>query len=233
MPAKNSLKEYIEGGFYHVYNRGVEKRVIFQDPQDYKVFLSYLKCYLEPPQKIIFREITIKGQNFKRPERTLNNFFEKLDLLAFCLMPNHFHFIVRQTQQKSMEYFMRSLLTRYTTYFNKRYRRVGHLFQGTYKAALIDREEYLLHLSRYIHLNPVKETPLHMEEKHKTLLNSFSSYKDFVGKQRIAWVKPEVVLSYFDTNKPQGTGSYKAFVEDYLQEEENTISHLLLDSDDM
>ncbi|KKU18953.1 MAG: hypothetical protein UX30_C0022G0006 [Candidatus Saccharibacteria bacterium GW2011_GWA2_46_10] len=231
MPAKNSLKEYVEGGFYHVYNRGVEKRVIFQDLQDYKVFLSYLKCYLEPPKRAITREITIKNQNFRRPERALNNFFEKLDLLAFCLMPNHFHFIVKQIQQKSMEYFMRSLLTRYTNYFNRRYQRVGHLFQGTYKASLIDREEYLLHLSRYIHLNPVKETPLRMREK--ILLDSFSSYKDFIGKQRTAWLKPEIILFYFDTNKPEDTESYKAFVEDYLQEEENIIPHLLLDSDDM
>ncbi len=233
MPAKNSLKEYVEGGFYHVYNRGVEKRVIFQDPQDYKVFLSYLKCYLETPKRVIIREINIKGHNFKRPERSLNNFFEKLDLLAFCLMPNHFHLIVKQTQQKSMEYFMRSLLTRYTTYFNRRYQRVGHLFQGTYKASLIDREGYLLHLSRYIHLNPVKETPLRIGEEHKILLNSFSSYKDFIGNKKTAWVKPEVILSYFDTNKPESTESYKAFVEDYLQEEENIIPHLLLDSDDM
>ena len=126
---------------------------------------------------------------------------------------------------------MRSLLTRYTNYFNRRYQRVGHLFQGTYKASLIDREEYLLHLSRYIHLNPVKETPLRMREK--ILLDIFSSYKDFIGKQRTAWLKPEIILFYFDTNKPEDTESYKAFVEDYLQEEENIIPHLLLDSDDM
>lgn len=126
---------------------------------------------------------------------------------------------------------MRSLLTRYTVYFNRRYERVGHLFQGTYKAVLVDDEAYLLHLSRYIHLNPVKETPLRGTSKATALEDSFSSYREHIGKRKTAWVKPNVVLSYFENSKPDGTNTYHSFVEHYQQDEANLIPELLIDSD--
>lgn len=231
MPAKNSLKNYVADGFYHIYNRGVEKRTIFQDTPDYKVFLSYLKCYLEPPQPPAIQNIKINGLIFKKLERPLNNYFDKLDLIGYCLMPNHFHLIIKQHQQNSMELFMRSLLTRYTMYFNRRQTRVGHLFQGTYKAVFIDNEAYLLHLSRYVHLNPVKETPLRGKPRLNLLENSFSSYQDYVGKRKTNWVKPEPVVSYFESSKPNSVNTYRSFVENYEQEEVNLIPNLLIDAD--
>src|SRR3989344_3327786 len=135
MPAKNSRKQYLENGYYHIYNRGVEKRIIFLDQQDYNVFLSYLKEYLtkrnekELQEKLTDASIPwIEKDKILRQLR-LNNFYNELVLLAYCLMPNHFHFFVKQKSPGTIDKFMNSLCTRYTMYFNKKYKRVGSLYQ--------------------------------------------------------------------------------------------------------
>lgn len=159
MPAKNALKSYVEDSFYHLYNRGVNKRKIFTDKQDYSVFLSYLKNYLSflDRKKLdaILADNETTGQEKERIRKLLglNNFFGRIELLAYCLMPNHFHFIFKQADKMAMEFMMRSLMTRYTMYLNRKLKRVGCLFQGVYKAVLITTDEQLLYLSRYIHRN--------------------------------------------------------------------------------
>ncbi|MCL5019036.1 MAG: transposase [Patescibacteria group bacterium] len=157
MPAKNARKQYLENGYYHLYNRGVEKRTIFLDQQDYSVFLSYLKEYLIPKNEKALQEI-LSNSNTSSKEKDkalkllhLNNFYNEITLLAYCLMPNHFHFFIKQKNPNSIDKFMNSLCTRYTMYFNKKYKRVGSLYQGVYKAVLVSSEEQFLHLSRYIH----------------------------------------------------------------------------------
>jgi len=98
MPAKNSTKLYIENSFYHLYNRGVEKRIIFLDQQDYFVFLSYLKQYLLPldknklTEKLTDPDISYKDRDKILKSLRLNNFASEIKLIAYCLMPNHFHF---------------------------------------------------------------------------------------------------------------------------------------------
>src|SRR3989344_98334 len=115
MPSKNIIKTYINDSYYHLYNRGVEKRVIFLDDQDYKTFLSYLKFYLTSP---------LRGETPKYfASQTLNNHADQIKIIAYCLMPNHFHLFVKQKDKRAISYFMRSLLTRYGMYFNKRYKR--------------------------------------------------------------------------------------------------------------
>ena len=150
MPTRHRIKTYVENSFYHIYNRGVEKRIIFQDDQDYRVFLYYLKLYLSPPESV--KSLQKKGQSFiiKPRQRPLNNFYNEINLLAYCLMPNHFHLLLKQKPANGIEKFMRSFGTKYVQYFNKRYRRIGPLFQGTYKGVLIETDEQLLHLSRYL-----------------------------------------------------------------------------------
>ena len=223
MPAKNVLKSYVEQGYYHIYNRGVEKRKIFLDEQDYKVFLKYLKIYLEPPAKIPERKITIRNYTFTAPAKPLKNYHGQVELLSYCLMPNHFHLLIKQNAKNSIELFMRSLATKYSIYFNKKYDRVGPLFQGAYKAVLVDEEKYLLHLSRYIHLNPVKESPLHM---------SYSSYSDYIGKRQTGWINTKIVLSYFKTAQKTSLRdilSYQSFVEDFLSDPTESIGELAID----
>lgn len=227
MASKNVLKSYIENGYYHVYNRGVEKRMIFQDDQDYKVFLNYLKTYLDPPTiDIEPKFVTINSNSFYSQPRPLNNFSKEIELLAYCLMPNHFHLLIKQNSQRSIEKFTKSLLSKYSTYFNKRNERVGGLFQGPYKAVLIEDESYLLHLSRYIHLNPSLHTNI------SPINHPYSSYSDYLGLIHTKWVKPDLILSFFKNAQKydfKDVSSYQGFVEDYLKEKESLKDFVLED----
>lgn len=226
MPSRNSIKIYVENGFYHIYNRGVEKRTIFEDAQDYKVFLKYLKEALSSPQSIDnYRKlVTFKGASFKGMPRLPKNFEKEIVLLAYCLLPNHFHLLIKQSNKSSMESFMRSVITRYSMYFNKRYHRVGKLFQGHYKACSVTDENYLLHLTRYIHLNP--------KEFNSKLTEAYSSYADYLGIRDTIWIKPEPVLFYFnqaDKSLFKSVNTYKDFVEGKLDSGE-IIKELILES---
>lgn len=226
VPAKNVLKLYLENSYYHVYNRGVEKRIIFMDDLDYRYFLNLLKIYLEPKvESELFQNQTIY------PRRPLNNFYGEIELIAFCLMPNHFHLLVHQKSSKSIEIFMRSLLTKYSMYFNKRHSRVGHLYQGPYKAVLVENDSQLLHLTRYIHLNPLKKDyPLQV---HFRLKNAYSSYAIYIGERTAKWVNTKEILSFFKTSQkssPNRSLTYESFVEDSLEETPEAIKDLTIDS---
>lgn len=226
MPGKNALKIYIRDGYYHVYNRGVEKRIIFQDDQDYKVFLTYLKEALSPPPdpSTLKKEFSLRRQSFKGIPRQPKNYLGEIELLAFCLMPNHFHLLIKQKSNNSMEKFARSLLTRYSKYFNKRYERVGPLFQGRYKAVLVREDPHLLHLSRYIHLNPSEYT--------NDLEGAYSSYSQYLGKTKAEWVKPETILSFFDQATKdflKETNTYKDFVEKFKKDSQEVLGNLILE----
>lgn len=230
MPAKNVLKSYAENGYYHIYNRGVEKRIIFCDSQDYKVFLSYLKEYLQPPPPVEKRTEVIGNLSFIAPKRPLNNYNQEIELLSFCLIPNHFHLLIKQKSSRSVEFFMRSLLTRYVSYFNKRHKRVGVLFQGPYKAILIRNENYLLHLSRYIHLNPKK----HLDVKESPLHSTYSSYGDYLGLRKTDWINTDLILSFFKTaqrNTYQDILSYQSFIEDYFENPEEKLGRMIIEED--
>jgi len=229
MPAKNILKSYIENGYYHIYNRGVEKRIIFQDEQDYRVFLHYLKLYLSPPASL---NAVSKGVSFVNPprQRPLNNFSQEIILMTYSLIPNHFHLLLKQKSAHAIEKFMRSLGTKYVQYFNKRYQRVGPLFQDTYKAVLVKTDEQLLHLSRYIHLNPTKDN--NKSALRKMLLESYSSYLEYLGKRKTNWIHPEEILSFFKTAQKtdfKDILSYQSFVEDYQQMPEEILGKITLE----
>lgn len=210
MASKNSIKSDIKDGFYHVYNRGVGKMVIFKDETDYAVFLSYLKEYLSPPpdKKDLFHNIYIQDRVLYVPKRIPNNYYGKVDFCCYCLMPNHIHFLIKQLENNSMKNFLHSLLLRYSMYFNKKYERVGPVFQGRYKGVFIDNDAYLLYLSKYIHLNPLKYT--------KDLIMAKSSYADYLGLKNTPWLHKELILQYFN-NKVlidfKKTNDYKKFVE--------------------
>lgn len=223
MPSRNTLKTYVKGGCYHIYNRGVAKQSIFLDDQDYKVFLKYLKESLTDPRskKVIFN---LQGQSFKGIKRQVKNFRSEIDLIAYCLMPNHFHLLIKQHEKDSMERFMRSIVTRYAHYFNKKYNRVGHIFQGRYKAVLVTEENYILHLSRYIHLNP--------SEFLNDIKNAYSSYKEYLRLRKTKWIKPNLVLSFFNNNTiPEiiKINSYKDFVESYKRDSSTLLGDLTLE----
>lgn len=206
MPARNVVKTYLENSYYHIYNRGIEKRIIFLDESDCVMFLFYLKLYLQPKLELI-QEISIKPN--RKLRFLLSNLSEEVTLISYSLMPNHIHLLVKQTTIDGITKLMRRLTTAYVMYFNRKYDRVGPLFQNKYKACIIDSDEYLLHLSRYIHLNPVNLNTI-------IDFTNYSSYANFIGKRRSSWLNPNDVLQHFSTNPdtvPQY--EYKKFVEDF------------------
>lgn len=231
MAAKNSVKIYAENTIYHVYNRGVEKRKIFLDEQDYKVFLSYLREYLSPPPKpedINKKMFRLRDRIFEAVPRLPKNYFNQIDLLAYCLMPNHIHLLIRQSDNRdSIKEFTHSLFLRYSMYFNKKYNRVGSLFQGKYKAIIVMDESYLLHLSRYIHINPLEYT--------EDLINAYSSFAEYLGIRSTNWIKPDLILSYFENQNQKMSfdfkhiNTYKKFVENYIKENSDLINDLKLE----
>ncbi|MDP1722121.1 MAG: transposase [Candidatus Gottesmanbacteria bacterium] len=233
MPAKNRTKQYEEDARYHLYNRGVDKQKIFRDRQDHSVFLSYLKTYLEPKDEITLRATIMdetaswraKGQAIKLLR--LNNFYDNLTLLSYCLMPNHFHFLVHQRDEDGIDRFVNSLGTRYTMYFNKKYKRVGPLFQGVYKAVLVKTDDQLLYLSRYIHRNPLGLDKSKILASQGLALRSweYSSYKEYLALRQTKWVNRKEILTQFGK---KGTTSYQSFVEGF--DENENAAYILHDT---
>lgn len=212
MPAKNRTKVYVDNSYYHIYNRGVEKRVIFLDEQDSGVFLSYLKDYLSfKDEEKLNEQLNNPAISYQEKDKILklfrlNNFYEEITLLAYCLMPNHFHLFIKQKNAQSIDKFMQSLATRYTMYFNRKHKRVGFLYQDIYKAVLIETEEQFLYLSKYIH----KQAVIHQGKKK--IFPYPSSYPEYLGERKTSWIHPEEILSYFSKTNPKF--SYKSFVEE-------------------
>lgn len=227
MPHKHIVKAYVENGHYHVYNRGVEKRNIFSDKQDYTVFLHLLKYYLSPKRKDEIHPLTEHPNVTLVRPRPLANLHQEVDLLVYCLMPNHFHLLIKQTTKDGMPKLIRRLITTYVMYFNRRHKRVGPLFQSNYKAALIDKDPYLLHVSRYIHLNPAELT------KSDLVNYPYSSYIYYLGYKQAPWIKPNFLLSYFDSSRNQPDLnlylSYQEFVEINKEDPKETVSHFAID----
>lgn len=190
MPGKNIIKDYLEESYYHIYNRGVAKGIVFKDEQDYTVYLSLLKRYLG---------VNVE-KNVNRVEHP--NYRKELELLAFCLMPNHFHLFIYQHKAEAMTDFMRSLSTSYSMYFNRRYKRVGPVFQQRYKAVRITDDSQLLHITRYIHLNA---------DSYNNY--EWSSYPYYLGDKQSDWLRPGRVLELFKDEK-----DYASFVDDYKDE---------------
>lgn len=230
MPSRNRIKTYVENSYYHVYNRGVEKRTIFQDDQDYRVFLNLIKNYLSTnPESFIHPVIEVTGSGLVRP-RPLKSFFGEITLHSYCLMPNHFHLLLKQTTKNSMTRFMQSLCTSYSMYFNKKYERVGPLFQGVYKAVLVMEDSYLLHLSRYIHLNPTEL--LTRTDPVKPAEYAYSSYFYFLRKRKAEWINPEPILDFFKNQRGEDLKdflSYQRFVEDYKEDAREIVRTLTID----
>jgi putative transposase len=230
MPARNSRKQYLENGYYHLYNRGVEKRKIFEGKQDYSVFLSYLKEYLLPKnEKDLLDVLTSLGSTPSQKQKAqsllrMNNFSQEISLLAYSLMPNHFHFFVKQKNAGSIDSFMNSLGTRYTMYFNKRYDRVGSLYQSVYKAVSVTKELQFIYLSKYIH----KQALIYKGEAFQRWdERQPCSYFDYLGLRKTDWVHPGEILSFFSENNP-GL-SYKSFVEQ--DDDVGDISDVIIEED--
>ena len=154
------------------------------------------------------------------------NLSEEIDLLAFAFMPNHIHLFIKQKTVDGIMKLMKRVATAYVMYFNKKYQRVGSLFQNRYKAVLIETEPYLLHLTRYIHLNPVKISNTVVDFKQ------YSSYPYYLGQKSASWIKPQEILGYFGNAQKRNLNdvlSYQSFVEDYREDTIELLGSLILE----
>jgi putative transposase len=192
MPGRNVLKSDASESFYHVYVRGGNKSRIFREDADYEMFLQLFARYLS-----LVEVKNSAGVSYP-------NYSNRVELLAFCLMPNHVHILLYQYSQHDMTEFMRSLLTSYSMYFNHKYKRTGPLFESRYKASLVSDDAYLHHISRYIHLNPRqwKEYP-------------YSSLPYYLQQVSDDWIVPRRIAELFE-----GPTTYLQFLDDYVEHKE-------------
>lgn len=192
MPSRNILKNDVEHSYYHVYVRGNNKQKIFIDEEDYAYFTKLLARYLSADQQ------------FNRLGVPYAHLYGKLELLCYCLMSNHFHLLFYQVSERAMSTLMRGIMTSYSMYFNSKYQRKGPLYESRYKAASIDNQSYLDHISRYIHLN-----------RKNWQDTKYSSIEYYLSPKRAEWIKPERILQLFSSR--QDYKNYLADYEDYKE----------------
>ena len=232
MPVQNLKRVDKNKVYFHIYNKGVENRNLFNDKTDYEIFLSYLKDYLTPAadSESVKKVFTVNGRTFRGVPHQPKNFFNKVDLIAYSLMPDHFHLLIRQVTKGSLEKLIRSLSTRYAIYYNKKYQRSGSLFTGPYKSVQIKDVSQLLHLTRYFHLEPFEKKAGNNDLSQ----NGYSSYEEYLGDRATSWIRSKVVLSYFEEAENdyfKGINGYKNFVESYVlkPEEKEMLKSIIID----
>lgn len=201
---------------YHVFNRGVEKRNVFTDRREYSRFLETIQYYQQ-----IYPQVRFSKADKDKKENLSDK--KLVEIIAYCLMPNHFHFLLRQVSDNGISTFIRRLINSYTRYFNTKNERVGSLFQGPFKAVRMESDEQLLHVTRYIHLNPLTGYLV------KNLRNfEWSSYLVYIGLEDNKLCKREELEQLISLR------DYERFVQDqadYTKQLEN-IKHLALDLKD-
>ncbi|HQF40787.1 MAG TPA: transposase [Candidatus Paceibacterota bacterium] len=211
--------EFAVGEYYHVYSRGIDKGLIFKDQNDYYRFVKLLYLLNNTDPVNVFKE--------SRGKRYGEIFYNKrgeplVGVGAYCLMPNHVHLILREISEGGISAFARKLFTSHSMIFNKKYKRVGPLFQSRFKARHIDNDDYLRYLFAYVHLNPIKlfksdwkENGTGDEKEANNFLDtySFSSYLDFIGKKRPSGniLNSKDFPGYFENQK-----EFKDFLSDWL-----------------
>ena len=170
------------GEYYHICNRGVNKQTIFHDTRDYIRFL-FLIIYFQSPE--ILQNISRYVDSFVK-HRMFNINVDKIinkrtvELVAFCIMPNHFHLILKEVEEGGISSYMQRVLNAYGKYYNTKYERSGHVFQGPYRLVHIEDDRQMRHVSAYIHRNP-REIKSWFKKEHTY---PWSSYQDFTGTNR-------------------------------------------------
>lgn len=188
------------GHLYHIYNRGVDKREIFSDYSYYSRFISTLKHYLKYnyPYSLLKRRL----ENARSPSEKQSILLQletrrvksPVEIVSFCLMPNHYHLTLKQSIKNGISKFMHRIGIAYTTYFNIRKDRTGRLFEAAYKAVMIDSDEQLFHLTRYQHINPHS---LDLATPKELIEYPWSSLSTYLGGGQFPFIKPKIVMSAF------------------------------------
>ena len=213
--------KFINNQIYHIFNRGVEKRKIFLDEQDKFRFIHDLFEFNneDPTQNIYYRLPDLQSRKIKakKPRKLI------VEILAFCLMPNHFHLLLRQKKENGITEFMRKLGTGYTNYFNLKYKRSGVLYQGKFKAVPVIKEAHLIYLPHYIHLNPLgliepnwRRGEIKNFDKAIKFLETYrwSSFLDYIGEKNF----PSITQRDFLLDIFQDSKTYKQLIFEWLKE---------------
>lgn len=223
MPAR--FVPLVNDNFYHIFNRGVNKQPIFEGIKDYRRAMEVLEFYSYTPKLRYSKFLLLSQEERSSFMDNLRQENDKLvDLVCFCLMPNHLHLLLTQKKDNGISKFMANLQNSYTRYFNTKHERVGPLMQGQFKAVLIEDDDQLLHVSRYIHLNPYSSfivKDLADLEKYP-----WSSLPEYLEMASTSICNKQVILSYF-----KSVEDYKKFVFDQAdyQRKLEKIKHLVLE----
>ncbi|KKS96442.1 MAG: hypothetical protein UV73_C0010G0027 [Candidatus Gottesmanbacteria bacterium GW2011_GWA2_43_14] len=212
----------VSGEIYHIYNRGIERRTIFSNKREYQRALDTINYYR-------FSNLPVRLSHFfgmknNRRKEIIDNFKEtEVTIIAYCLMPNHFHLMLKQEKENGISKFIANICNSYSKYFNTKKTRSGPLFQGPFKAVRVETNEQLLHLSRYVHLNPVSSFLIKETELDDYEWSSLPEYIKFTDRKI---VDPALVLNQFK-NKEE----YRLFVHNQIQyaQELEKVKHLTLE----
>ena len=211
------LRKYpiVTGHIYHIFNRGVNRGNIFFEDQDYKRFIRVATHYLtnNSTYSHTISDPVSAPVSESRVQRVL--------VQGYCLMPNHFHFLIKQLMDGGITWYMQHLANSYSHYIHLKYKRTGPLFDGRFKNILVETDEQLVHVSRYIHLNPIVSNLVSSLESYP-----WSSYLKYIDVKYDDLVDPDMILGYFKSVK-----DYKGFVLDQVEygRELEKIKHLILD----
>lgn len=219
--------KFVTNCYYHIYNRGIEKRDIFLRQKYYQRFFFGLSEFNTNGPIRLSRTQTIKTKLHQDQQRLV-------DIVCYCLMPNHFHAIMKQLVENGITEIMHKLGTGYTMFFNKMNKRTGRLFEAPFKAKIIEHDEYFLHLSRYIHLNPVefiepnwKTEGIKDTTKAKEFLRQYkwSSYSTYIGNNKSEIISPNLLGSMI-----KDIGDYEKFVMKWKARDIDIVKSLAIDS---
>lgn len=216
----------VTGQIYHIFNRGVNKQPIFFTPRSYRRAVNTVRYYLiHKPPVPYSKTLTLPAQVRSEIGKTMINLRKGVEIISYSLMPNHFHFLLKQLIDEGIKDFIRNFQISNSKYINKRFDRIGPLLQGQFKAVLIEDDEQLIHVSRYIHLNPYTSFVVKNIEDLKTY--PWSSLPEYLGVAKEVFCSKSLILSMFK-NK---TGKYWEFLAnqaDY-QRRLDAIKHLTLE----
>lgn len=223
MPSNRKIV-FANGEYYHVFNRGVEKRPTFTAKYEFLRAVDSINFYRFGNLPIRYSKYLVLDRDKKEQFlKGLVNSQLQVEIIAYCLMGNHFHILLKQLQYNGVVKFMAKFTNSYTKYFNAKHKRVGPLFQGIFKAVHVESDEQLLHLSRYIHLNPVTSFIVTIDE----LTNyRWSSYPEYLNIVNTGMINKSEILNFF-----KNSAEYEKFVFDqgkYLKQME-IVEHLTID----
>lgn len=197
MPYRRTL--IVTGEIYHVFNRSIAHQQIFSNQRDFHRIIELIPFYSYHRPLLRFSHfIRLSQEQRVTFINTLkNNQKKQIQILAFCIMPNHLHFLIKEVENSGITTFMRNIQNSYAKYFNTKNKRTGALFQSMFKAVRIETDEQLLHVARYIHLNPVTSYIIHSVDNLENY--PWSSYSDYIGKSKSDLVSTDQIMSFFSS----------------------------------